>query len=284
MNIGGVEIGGGHPCRFVAEMSNSFNGDPDRLRRMIVAAKEAGADLVKLQAYLPDELIALRGDGPAPDDWGRQGYTMRTLYERARTPLEWFDWIPDHCAWVGIPWFSSVFGAESLGVLERANCPAYKVARLDNSQYRLVDAVIATGKPYLVSAGPNDRPCYTMFDHPDPEYVRKRPGGWHVSREHLLWCPEGYPQTDFGFSRGAAGTDYNDCGTDGTFGENHVGFSYHGTDPRPCIVAATIGAKLIEAHFMLDAEPSEIEASVSLGESAFRHMVAEIRANEAILP
>jgi sialic acid synthase SpsE len=112
VNIAGVEIGSGHPCRFVAELSNNHNGDRDRCGRLIDAAKAAGADFVKFQCYTPDELVALRGDGPAPAPWNDR--TMRDLYTQAQTPLDWFPKIKAHCERVGIPWFSSVFGPTSL--------------------------------------------------------------------------------------------------------------------------------------------------------------------------
>jgi pseudaminic acid synthase len=283
VKIGTLEIGPGQPCAIIAEIGNAHNGSFGRAIHLLDAAKACGASAAKLQSYTPDELIALRGDGPAPAQWGEQGYTMSTLYEKARTPLDWLPLLYDYASHIGLPLFSSVFGPESLAALEAVGNPCYKIARLDNQHYRLVDAVIATGKPFLVSAGPEDRPRHTMVHHPDPEYVKSHPGGWPVSGEHLLWCPPGYPQTAFGFQRGAAGTDYDDPGTDGTFGENHIGFSYHGTDSRPCVVAATLGAKIIEAHFMLDDEPSELEANVSLSETAFARMVADVRATEVLL-
>jgi pseudaminic acid synthase len=245
----------------VAEMGNAFNGDAGRLCRMIVAAKAAGADLVKFQAYLPSELIALRGDGPAPDDWGRQGFTMQTLYERAKTPLEWFDWLPAYCRLVGIPWFSSVFGAESLAVLERADCPAYKIARLDNQNDALYLAVRATGKPVIVSAAR---------------------GQAVPVRDSVLLCPIGYPQAGIRFGWydfNESVDDHRGLGNDAPY----IGFSYHGTDSRVCVTAATLGAKIIEAHFMLDDEPSDLEANVSLGEAAFRRMVDDVRAVEVLL-
>ena len=79
-------------------------------------------------------IVALRGDGPAPDPWGRQGWTMRQLYEKAQTPHAWFPALVEHCKRIGLPWFSSVFGPESLQLLEALDCPAYKIARLDNEQ------------------------------------------------------------------------------------------------------------------------------------------------------
>lgn len=275
LSIGGVEIGGNNPCRFVAEISNNHNGSLMRAGKLIEAAKNVGADLVKFQCYTPAELVALRGDGPAPEPWGSQGWTMLSLYQKAATPLPWFEYLARYCESFGIPWFSSVFGAESLALLESLNCPAYKIARLDNGQRDLVNAVIATGKPVIISeAEPGES---GRIDH-RPDTVQSE------STWLRLYCPPGYPQSRFNFADrftpGLCPHFAYDChGQPPRFD----GFSYHGTDPAPCVVAATLGAKVIEAHFQLDDEPSELEANVSLAASQFRRMVNDARRTEEII-
>lgn len=256
--IGSVEIGGDNPCRFVAEISNNHNGDLARAKRLIVAAKDAGADVIKFQCYTPDELVALRGDGPAPEPWGSQGWTMRALYEKAQTPHDWFPHLKGFCEGLGVPWFSSVFGQQSLALLESLDCPAYKIARLDNMQYDLAAAVHATGKPLIVSVSGDDDTAVAS------------------AATSVLYCPPGYPQTAFAFAAAEFSPDH--------MGWHYCdGFSFHGTDPFPCVVAATLGAKVIEAHIQLDDEPSELEANVSLTASAFCRMVDDVRRVEAML-
>lgn len=253
MNIANVAIGGSNPCRFVAELSNNHNGDLARAHRLIDAAKATGAEFVKFQAYTPDELVALRGDGPAPEPWGSQGYTMRSLYERARTPLEWLPELFAHARDIGLVPFSSVFGEESLAALEAVNCPAYKIARLDNASESLFGLIADTAKPVIVSMD--------YDDNPDPtDEVDYRDTLW-------LYCPSGYPQTSIRFQR---------C-------PGWEGFSFHGTDATPCVVAATLGAKIIEAHMMLADEPSELEANVSLTEHQFGQMIENVRRVEEML-
>jgi N-acetylneuraminate synthase len=257
MNISGIEIGGSAPCRFVAELGNAHNGDRDRMGRLIDAAKAAGADFVKTQCYLPSELVALRGDGPAPEPWGSQGWSMRDLYTKAATPFEWFPKIKEHCERVGIPWFSSVFGPESLALLESLGCPAYKIARLDNENAALMAAVGVTKKGTLISC---------------------RGGEAAMLRGDLrLYCPPGYPQTEFGLS-----AKKFVCLPLG-LGYPFQGFSYHGTSIEPPVVAATLGAKIIECHMMLWDEPSELESNVSLTDVQFGEMIRRVREVEAML-
>jgi pseudaminic acid synthase len=282
MKIGTLEVGPGHPCAIVAEIGNAHGGSLGRAIHLLDAAKACGASAAKLQAYTPDELVALRGDGPAPAQWGEQGYTMRSLYEKARTPLEWLPTLYAHAESIGLPLFSSVFGPESLAALERVGNPVYKIAALDNKSDVLAEMVRATGKPLIVS-GATVRDVSPWREVPD--------GSWKGARARrnpalTLYCPPGYPQpvpfTDLRarFDRQRCDGDVAGCDI---VGPEFDGFSYHGTDPNACVIAATLGATILEAHFMLDAEPSELEANVSLGEEAFAQMVADVRATEVLL-
>jgi sialic acid synthase SpsE len=260
VNIGGVEIGQGQPCRFVAEISNNANGKFDNAIRLIDAAKAAGADFVKFQCYTADELVALRGDGPAPEPWGAQGWTMRTLYERAATPLEWFPALFQHARDIGIVPFSSVFGLGSLVVLEKCACPAYKIAKMENGQSGLIEAVHSRNKPVLMSTS-------------EASFGK---AGWMFYRAHTMYCPGGYPCDP-------ADVRLPNFGGDIYSQHSHIGLSSHCMDPLLPIAAVARGCKLIEMHFMLDDEPSELEANVSLTASQFGNMVKAVRRVEQML-
>jgi pseudaminic acid synthase len=245
--LAGVRIGWDNPCRFVAEISNAHNGDRDRCGRLIDAAQAAGADFVKFQAYTPKELVALRGNGPAPEPWGSQGHTMLTLYQKAQTPLEWFPKIAAHCDRVGIPWFASAFGTESLWTLQTVGCPFYKIAALEFGNRPHRELLEGTGKQVVRSVPRNSTPA----------------GGGI-----FLYCPPGYPQTKLDLK---------------SLRNGFTGFSYHGTDYSVASVAVAAGAKLFECHFQLGDEPSDLEGNVSLDEDQFRAMVDSVRATERLL-
>ena len=182
MNIDGIEVGGANPCRFVVEMSNSFNGSLATAHKIIDAAATTGAEFFKVQAYLPSELVSLRGDGPAPEPWGAQGWSMRDLYTKAQTPLAWLPELFAHARDVGLVPFSSVFGLESLAACEAADCVAYKVAALDNGSAALHRAIRKTRKPVIVSV------------RRDQEAVQTRAMALYGDDVAFLLCPEGYPQ------------------------------------------------------------------------------------------
>jgi sialic acid synthase SpsE len=216
----------------VAEMSNAHNGSLERAHRIIEAAAKAGADWLKFQCFTVPELCALRGvaeDEPVPvEPW--TDMTMGELYGRAETPHSWFPSLIRKCEEVGIPWFSSVFGLDSLALLEKLGCPVYKLASLDVAQDGFRFHVAQTGKPLIQS-----------MPEPMPD----------VKAGTVLFCPPGYPQK-VNFAALRAALKWAD------------GFSYHGTDPAVPAKAIELGAKVVECHVMLDDEPSELESNVSL--------------------
>jgi N-acetylneuraminate synthase len=244
MKIGTVEIGPDQPCRIIAELGNAHNCDFDRALRIVEAVKGAGADVLKLQAYTPHELVTLRGDGPAPDPWGKQGWSMLRLYEQAQTPARWVPRLVNRCEDLGLPWFSSVFGLQSLALLEALGCPAYKLASLDYGSRTLLNLVRKTRKPLIRSCA-----------------LEEAPRG----DDTFLYCPAGYPQAKPALRNLANG---------------YAGFSYHGTDPLVPTLAAGLGAQLIEVHVQLDDEPSELEAAVSLTITQLAGLVEAVRRTE----
>lgn len=234
----------GRPCEVVVDLSNAHNQDLGVALAIIEGVKDAGAGAVKFQAYTPGELVALRGDGPAPEPWASQGWTMRSLYTKALTPLKWFPKLIAKCEDVGLPWFSSVFGNGSLALLEALDCPRYKLASLDYGKRGLLNMVRETGKPIVRSCS-----------------AEKAPHG----NDKWLYCPPGYPQSLPGVCNILHGYD---------------GYSYHGTDPLIPVLAVTLGARMVEFHVQLDDVPSELEANVSLTISQTADVVSMIRRAE----
>lgn len=231
IDIGGIAVGPGHPCRFVAEISNNHNGDAMRAAKLVEAASVAGAEFVKFQAFTPGELVALRGGGPAPEPWGSEGHSMESLYEMAQTPAQWFPQLFELAREMGLVPFASVFGMESLALMESLGCPAYKMAALDEGQGNLKSWLKMTGKPLLASTHGTE-----MVEGADL----------------TLHCPPGYPQKEEEIEFGL-----------------FDGLSYHGREWGILAEAAHAGAYMVEAHFQLADEPSTLEEAVSLTEVEF---------------
>lgn len=254
MRIGTREVGPGQPCAVVAELSNAHNGSLDRMLRLIHAVIQSGADVIKTQAYTVEELVALRGDGKAPEPWGSQGWNMHTLYTKAQTPLTWLPTIAAECDRLGVPWFSSVFGMDSLRVLLDVGCPVFKISHLDCGSRELANLVCATKKPIIISVAhqePSARyygvDCEVEWVDCLPDYPTSATDV-HLNRMQDLW-----------------------------------GLSVHCLEPLVGPLAVARGAHYLEYHLMLADEPSELEANVSLTEKQLASVVQDVRMTEVLL-
>ena len=237
---GGVRTGEGK-CLVVAELGCNHNGDLGTAVRLVKECAAAGADVIKFQLYTLNEILDLRGEaGPVPAPWADKAKSMRELYVKARTPSEWLPVLRTACEQEGVPWFSSVFGQESLAYLEWLGCPVYKVAALDTGSDSLQAQVRATDKPIIAS-------------HPTHRVE------W---ADLTLWCPPGYPQ-EWGAFRWP---------DDGMSKLHLDGLSFHGTSLNAVLCAVEYGVGLIEVHVQLDDEPSYLDAHSSLTVSQLKEL------------
>ena len=128
--IGNHKISEDSPTFVIAEMSANHLMDFDRAVAIMQAAKDAGADAIKIQTYTPDT-ITLDCDDPCfqitqGTIW--DGTTLHKLYETAYTPWEWQPKLKKIAEEMGLVFFSSPFDLTSIDFLEEMEVPVYKVA------------------------------------------------------------------------------------------------------------------------------------------------------------
>ena len=133
IRIGNKIISESSSTFIVAEMSGNHNMDFDRAVEILRAAKEAGADAVKIQTYTADT-ITLDCDDPCFQItqgtlW--DGITLHKLYQTAYTPWEWQPRLKKLAEEMGLLLFSSPFDFSSVDFLEEMEVPAYKIASFE---------------------------------------------------------------------------------------------------------------------------------------------------------
>lgn len=225
------------PPIFIAEISCNHNGSLSQAKELIHAAKEAGADAVKIQTYTADELTIPRfsnledmhiKDGPWKD---RHIYE---LYQKTQTPPEFIPELFNVAYICDIPIFSSVFSEIGLELLEDCYCPAYKIASFEANDPELISKVAKTGKPLIISTGM----C-------SPDDVVRAVAACRPDNTVLMHCVSAYPamHTELNMFKIRMLQGFYPC---------VVGFSDHTLDSQAAQIAVAMGAKVIEKHLMLD--------------------------------
>lgn len=263
-------VGPGEPVYVIAELSANHGQDVERARELVHAAKEAGADAVKLQTYTADTLT-IDSD---KDYFVIKGGTLwdeRSLYElyaEAYTPWEWHGDLKALAESLGLALFSSPFDDSAVEFLEGLGVPAYKVASPEIVDTALVRRIAQTGKPMIVSTG--------MASLPEISRAVEVARAAGASQVALLRCNSSYPAP-------AAEMDLRTIPHMAATWGVPVGLSDHTLGITAAITAVSLGACLIEKHFTLSRADGGPDSSFSLEPDEFRDMVRAVREAEQAL-
>jgi len=254
----------------IAELSANHNGSLQTALETIKAAHECGANAIKLQTYTADTLT-LKCD---KDDFIIKGGTLwdnktfYDLYKEAYTPWEWHKELFDYARSLGIDIFSTPFDKSAVDFLETLNPSAYKIASFEITDYELVRYAASKMKPIIISTG-----IATIDEIQDAVNICKNEGNHEIV---LLHCTSAYPAP---LEDANLLTIPNLAETFGVIS----GFSDHTLGTTAPVVAVTLGAKVIEKHFILDRSIGGADAEFSLDKKEFGDMVKAIRDTEKLL-
>jgi len=269
MKIGNFDLNGAQTL-IIAELSANHGHDIEIAKETIRAAKKAGADAIKLQTYTADTLtlecnkedFIVKGGTL----WDTQ--TLYSLYQEAYTPWAWHKELFACAKEEGLLCFSTPFDKSAVDFLEQFDPPAYKVASFEITDYELVRYMASKQRPMIISTG-----IATLNEIEDVVRICQREDNSEII---LLQCTSSYPAP----LEGANLLTIPDLAK--RFGVI-AGFSDHTLGITAPIVAVTLGAKVIEKHFILDKAIGGADASFSLDMADFTQMVQTLRETEKLL-
>ena len=254
----------------IAELSANHNGDLQNALDTIKAAKEIGADAIKLQTYTADTLTL----DCKKDDFIIKGGTlwdnksMYELYQEAFTPWEWHEQLFEYARSIDIDIFSSPFDKSAVDFLEQFNPSAYKIASFEITDHALIEYTASKGKPIIISTG-----IATIDEIQDAVDICRRVGNKDII---LLKCTSAYPAP---LEDANLNTIPNLAQTFGVIS----GFSDHTIGATAPIAAVTLGANVLEKHFILDKSIGGPDADFSMDKKEFEDMINTIRDTEKLL-
>lgn len=264
--IGNRIIGKGHPAYIIAEMSGNHAGSLENALEIVRAAKEAGADCIKIQTYTADTLtIDCDNEYFHIDNGTWEGENLYHLYEKAYTPWEWQPILMEEAKKVGIDFFSTPFDNSSVDFLENMGVEFYKIASFEIVDIPLLKYVASKNKPIIMSTGMS-----TLEEITEAVEAIKSVGNNQIA---LLRCASAYP----------AVTDEMNLMTMKDMAERFdcpVGLSDHSLGSVGAVTAVAVGANIIEKHFCLSRKIENPDSSFSMEKEEFAAMVKDIRQAE----
>jgi len=254
----------------IAELSANHGGKIEIAKETIKAAKEIGADAIKLQTYTADTLtldsnkedFIIKG-GTLWDD-----KTLYELYKEAYLPWEWHEELFSYAREIGIDIFSSPFDKSAVDFLETLNPSAYKIASFEITDYELIRYTASKMKPIIISTG-----IATIEEIQDAVEICRGVGNEEII---LLKCTSAYPAS---LEDANLSMIPNLAQTFGVIS----GFSDHTLGATAPVVATTLGAKVIEKHFILDKSIGGADADFSMDKEEFAQMINAVRDAEKLL-
>ncbi len=242
--------------RIVAELGASHGGSLQTALDLLYAAKDAGCDAFKLQTLTPEN-IAAPGITLKAGPWA--GRELRDLYREVMTPWDWHPRLFDEGRKLGIEVFSTAFDPSAVAYLEELDTPRHKIASPEITDYPLLKAIAATGKPVYVSDGlataADLRKALFILEHREVTVLR---------------CVSEYPADPASFGL---------C----EMGGGPWGLSDHSLTTTAAVVARTMGATVLEKHIRMPKDWSTPDCRFALTPELMKETVQAVRDTVAMM-
>jgi N,N'-diacetyllegionaminate synthase len=264
--LGQKVIGAGSKVFVVAEIGINHGGSVNQAEKLIDAATEAGADAVKFQSFRVDHLLI-----PSEGRYAQQREGTESAYQMLRRcELSWTDQerLKKHADRRGVIFMSTPFDEESADFLDSLGVPIFKIASADITHTPLLRHIASKGKPILLSTG------MSFLGEVAEALETLRSAG--AKRVVLMHCVSTYPARPQDMNLRALQTLQS-------YFELCVGLSDHSEGTLLSLIAAALGAAVIEKHFTLDRNASGPDHKASMDPADLKRLINSLQDVEASL-
>lgn len=267
IKIGNRMIGAEHPTYFIAEIGGNFDGSMDKAKRLIDAAKEAGADCAKFQTFTAETIVSEGGFSKMTlhgvhGSWGR---TVSEVFKDVEFPMEWHQEIADYCKSIGIDFSTSPYFKEAVDLCADLKLPFIKIGSGEITWLEMIDYVASKGIPIMLATGDA-----TMSEIDEAVRTIEKSGNKDLV---LMQCITNYPSKIDSANVNVLKTYQNAFGC-------LTGYSDHSPGHVVALASVVLGGRVIEKHFTLDKTDKGPDHPHSMEPKEFKFMVESIREAE----
>ena len=227
----------------IAELGSNHNGDMKLAKKLIIQAKEAGADCIKFQSWSKDSIFARKKYEDnyfiADDYRDRTDYTLEEIVDTYSISEDELLIMKNFAYEVGIDCTSTPFNEKEADFLvEHLDTPFIKVASMDLNNYPFLEYLAKKGKPMIISTGLSE-----LYEIDKAVKTIENSGNKQIV---ILHCVSTYPPVDVDINLNNIKTLMT------TYPEYPIGFSDHTLGSAIPLASVALGACVIEKHFTLD--------------------------------
>ncbi len=247
------------PIFFIAEIGINHNGSLEIAKKLIDLANTCGADAVKFQKRMPEISVPEHKKKMIYETpWGDIPYLE--YKKRVELSQQDFEDINEYCKDKNLIWFASPWDLPSVHFLEKFNVPCYKIASAKLTDRKLLETVSELNKPIFISTGMSTE-----------EDIQKAIKVLENNEVVLMHCTSSYPAKEEDLNLSYILTlkkKYPNC---------IIGYSGHEVGLSSSVVAACLGAKVIERHITLDRSFWGSDQSASLEFPGLYRLVRDVK-------
>ncbi len=264
IKIGNSMIGENYPTYFIAEIGGNFDGSMDKAKRLIDAAKDAGANCAKFQTFTAETIVSEGGFSKMQlhgvhGSWGR---TVSEVFKDVEFPMAWHKEIADYCKKVGIDFSTSPYFKEAVDLCAEMKLPFIKIGSGEITWLEMIQYIASKGLPIMLATGDA-----TLSEIDEAVRIIERTGNKDLV---LMQCITNYPSKIESANVNVLKTYQNAFGC-------LTGYSDHSSGHVVALASVVLGARVIEKHFTLDKTDKGPDHPHSMEPDEFKFMVDSIR-------
>lgn len=264
IKLGNRTIGANYPTYFIAEIGGNFDGDIEKAKRLIKAAKEAGAECAKFQTFTAETIVSEGGFSKMTlhgvhGSWGR---TVSEVFKDVEFPMEWHEELAAYCQEVGIDFSTSPYFKEAVDLCEEMKLPFIKIGSGEITWLEMIEYIASKGIPIMLATGDA-----TMAEIDEAVRTIEKTGNKNLV---LMQCITNYPSKIESANVNVLKTYQNAFGC-------LTGYSDHSPGHVVALASVVLGGRVIEKHFTLNKKDKGPDHPHSMEPDEFKLMVESIR-------